>query len=233
VTDFSISYGTVSLMSVIGVQQKSLKGKSMTVGVDVVIPARNEALTVGGIVKSFLGSANCGKIIVIDDGSVDHTKHAALACGAIVIEGPKEGKGQAVKVGLEYVSTETVVFCDADLTGFTSEHAQKLLGPWPVEGVIIGVPDFTPNMPWAHRIKDSEVWGMVSGQRCVPTELVKGLDLHGYAMEVQINRAASKANLPIIMYRLRGVRGLVKPAFYDQRVKDYYRDLEWLKRNPI
>jgi glycosyltransferase involved in cell wall biosynthesis len=203
---------------------------------DVVIPARNEDMTIGGIIDSFHRARNIGKVIVVDDASIDNTWSEAVIHGAMVVKGYGVGKGQAVKIGLEFVSTETVALCDADLTGFDTNAAETLLDDFQLatdtDVMIMGVPEFTPNLPWAHNA-DPSTWAMLTGERRVPLELIKELDLHGYAMEVQINAAAQMAGLPVIRRSLTGVKGLVKPGFYEQRVKDYYRDLKWLLDNGV
>ena len=88
--------------------------------VSVVIPARNEAATVGGIVRSVLGlGARVREVVVVDDGSTDDTAAVARAAGAEVV--PSEGgpgKGQAMWKGVAETSGDVVVFCDADLEGF-------------------------------------------------------------------------------------------------------------------
>jgi glycosyltransferase involved in cell wall biosynthesis len=212
----------------------------MTSVIDVIIPARDESLTLGPIIDAFHGSKRTGKVIVVDDKSVDGTWNVAVSHGALVITGPGEGKGQAVMTGLPFVSTLDVVLCDADLTGFTIDHAKTLMDDFPLNNrpllsperyEIIGVPDFSPNLPWAHKVLDSPVWGLVSGERRLPLALLKELDLHGYAMEVQINAAVQAAGLPVIRRGLKGVKGVTKPGSYERRVREFWRDLEWLRKN--
>ena len=163
--------------------------------IDVIIPARDESLTLGAIIDAFHGSERTGKVIVVDDKSVDGTWDVAVTHNALVITGPGEGKGQAVMAGLPFVSTDDVVLCDADLMGFTVEQANMLMDDFysgEINGFdyeVIGIPDFSPNLPWAHKVLDSPIWGLVSGERRLPLALLKDLDLHGYAMEVQINAA--------------------------------------------
>src|SRR6185437_3487984 len=203
--------------------------------IDVIIPSRNEAATVGPIVEAFRAVPKVDDIIVAIDSTTDNTLEVVkkLDCGYIV--GDWDGKGQAIKAALDLAENERVVFCDADLTGFTATHAAMLTEyEYPYnENEIIGVPDFSPNLPWAHKVKDAQVWGDVSGERAIPTWLARNLDLHGYAMEVQINAAIQRHRIPFKKVRLRGVKGVIKPASYDYRVREWLRDLHWLQENRV
>ena len=90
------------------------------VAASVVIPARNEAATVGGIVEAALGLGDrVREVVVVDDGSEDTTASVAEAAGARVVPSPGgPGKGQAMWHGLAETTGDVVVFCDADLEGF-------------------------------------------------------------------------------------------------------------------
>jgi glucosyl-3-phosphoglycerate synthase len=100
--------------------------------VSVVLPARNEAETVGAIVHAIrrdLGEL-VDELVVVDDGSVDGTAEAAATEGATVVPstgGP--GKGQAMRAGLAATTGDVVVFCDADLYEFESYFITRLLEP--------------------------------------------------------------------------------------------------------
>ena len=98
--------------------------------VSVVVPARDEAGTVGEVVRGVLdaGDPRVAEVLVVDDGSTDATAAVAAAAGARVVgaeAGP--GKGQALWKGLAESVGEVVVFCDADLSPYDPKYVGLLL----------------------------------------------------------------------------------------------------------
>jgi len=82
----------------------------------VIVPAFNEAQTVGGVVAELRHHQY--DVLVIDDGSRDETSTAARTAGAAVVTMPyNTGVGGALRTGLQYAvrhNYDTVVQCDAD-----------------------------------------------------------------------------------------------------------------------
>jgi len=106
--------------------------------ISVCIPARNEAPTVGAVVRCVhrrLTAAGGGvdlvdEIVVVDDGSTDTTATEARRAGAVVVpSGGGQGKGQAMAAGVAATSGDLVVFLDADVESFADHFVTGLLGP--------------------------------------------------------------------------------------------------------
>ena len=86
--------------------------------ISIVIPARNEAQTVGGVVSAVIGLDGVAEVIVIDTASHDNTAEVAAKVGAVVIEEPRRGMGCALRTGYAAAAGPWVLKLDADLERF-------------------------------------------------------------------------------------------------------------------
>jgi glycosyltransferase involved in cell wall biosynthesis len=97
--------------------------------VDVIIPALNEAPSVGEVVCA-LPRSLVRTVLVVDNGSTDGTATRAREAGAEVVLEPRRGYGSACLAGLRSLppDTEVVVFLDADGSDDPSS-LHRLLAP--------------------------------------------------------------------------------------------------------
>ncbi|MBK0113844.1 MULTISPECIES: glycosyltransferase family 2 protein [unclassified Delftia] len=81
----------------------------------IVLPAKNEALSVGDTVRKILSEVAHAEVIVVNDGSTDHTAQLAEQAGAHVVQHPySKGNGAAIKTGARAAKGEIIIFMDAD-----------------------------------------------------------------------------------------------------------------------
>jgi glycosyltransferase involved in cell wall biosynthesis len=81
----------------------------------VVIPAYNEAIVIGDVVRALFAAGQWHQVIVVDDGSSDDTAGQARLAGATVVRHPyNKGNGAAVKSGIRTATGEHVLIMDGD-----------------------------------------------------------------------------------------------------------------------
>lgn len=97
--------------------------------VSIVIPAYNEAERIVPTLRAIRASVPCDELIVVDDGSRDHTASLAERLADQVLRhGANRGKGAALQTGWNASAGEIVVFLDADLAESAAE-AHRLIAP--------------------------------------------------------------------------------------------------------
>ena len=106
--------------------------------IDIIIPAYNEEDSVGNVVKD-IPKDLVRNIIVANNNSTDNTASRAEAAGAIVVDQPLSGYGNACLKGMEYVANQDIkpdiiVFLDGDYSDYP-EEMRELVRPIEEEDV--------------------------------------------------------------------------------------------------
>ncbi|THA23120.1 glucosyl-3-phosphoglycerate synthase [Streptomyces sp. A1277] len=151
-------------------------------GVSVVLPALNEAETVGDIVATIRRELMekiqlVDELVVIDSGSTDATAEVARRAGARVVHRdailPRlpavPGKGEVLWRSLLVTSGDILCFIDADLKDFSADFVSGIVGPLLTD----------PEVQFVKAMYDRPL-GEVAGQGGRVTELVARplLNLH-------------------------------------------------------
>lgn len=181
--------------------------------ISVVIPAYNEATRISHVVRAVAECDFISEIIVVDDGSEDHTAAVSARCErAHVLRFPtNRGKGAAVLAGSRLASGEICLLMDADLTGITPAHLRDLTTP-----IETGKADMTVGVLSGGGFWSDAGQGVspaLSGQRAMRREsLIKidGLSECRMGVEVLINQAIRAEGGQILRISLEGVHHTLK-----------------------
>lgn len=181
--------------------------------VSAIVPAYNEAERIGAVLRPLTEIRRIEQIIVVDDGSTDHTAHVAQAWGAEVVRLPENcGKATALDRGVRQAHGEVLLFLDADLVGFQARHVQTLLDVYEGEGadMVVGIfkngrlntdlsQKFAPYLS-GQRVLSKALW-----QRLCPQ--VDGME---FGVEIALQKLALKEGLRVVKVELDGVTHVMK-----------------------
>lgn len=199
--------------------------------VTAIVPARNEEERVGDTIRALLSSARVDRVVVVDDGSRDHTAAVAEAAGARVLRLARHlGKGGAVEAGLSEAETPYIAFVDADLgesAALLSQLAEPVvegradvaIADMPLPGGPRGFGIATRLARWAvSRYGNLAIDNPLCGQRVMTREAAESLRplAAGFALEARAT----------IMHGRRGHRVVVVPV--DMTHRRTGRDLQGL-----
>jgi glycosyltransferase involved in cell wall biosynthesis len=154
--------------------------------VTVIIPAHNEAQTVGDLISKIKDFYPEFEIIVVNDGSTDDTGAIAKKAGALVYSHPYSiGNGAAVKSGIRIASGEILVFMDGD-GQHDPEDIGKMLKYFPDYDLVVGSRSKGHQASWrralgnwvfnrlASYVTKFPIEDLTSGFRAVKSDLVYG-----------------------------------------------------------
>ncbi len=155
--------------------------------VSVIIPAYNEAQSIGAVVAAVRAVGPEFQILVIDDGSADDTAEAARAAGAQVHRHPYNiGNGAAVKTGIRNASGDVLVFMDGDGQHDPAD-IPSLLAPLPAYDLVVGARTFKDQASLSRALGNAfynrfagyvakfPIQDLTSGFRAVKAPVARGL----------------------------------------------------------
>ena len=83
--------------------------------ISFIIPAYNEARTIGEVLERIDALGLDRQMVVVDDGSDRRHRRDRRAAGGVVIRQPNRGKGAAIRAAIPHVDGEIAVIQDADM----------------------------------------------------------------------------------------------------------------------
>jgi len=210
--------------------------------VAAIIPAYNEEATIGGVVEVVRQCDLVSEILVVSDGSEDHTAERARAAGARVLQHEtNQGKAGAMKTGMDATQASVLLFLDADLIGLSPAHVRVLLEP-----VLNDEADMSVGIFGDGRVATDlaqMVAPYLSGQRALRREILEELyreaphaDLARFGIEVALTRHVRDKGYRVVevpleemSHRMKEEKmGLVKGVA--ARLKMYYEILKYAQK---
>jgi dolichol-phosphate mannosyltransferase len=130
--------------------------------VTVVIPTLNEEKAIGKVIQE-IREQGFKNILVVDGYSSDQTAEIARKAGARVVYQSGNGKGMAVKTGIELAKTPWILVMDGDGT-YDPGSIEKMLEVAVERGrdEVIGYRVDQENIPALHRFGNRVVSGLIS-----------------------------------------------------------------------
>jgi glycosyltransferase involved in cell wall biosynthesis len=191
--------------------------------VTLIIPAYNEAKTVGEVVRTAAQSGIFAQIIVIDDGSSDGTGDAVKVAKAalpadsicsieLLVHEHNQGKAMGMLHGLDAARGDIVMFLDADLIGLRAGHMQQLLAP------LLDTTGYTASLGVfvggrAATTMAQKIAPFISGQRaCFKKDLAQftGWEKVGFGIETALNRYLQERDIKVRVVELEGMTHRMK-----------------------
>jgi glycosyltransferase involved in cell wall biosynthesis len=174
--------------------------------ISCIIPAYNEELRIGTILRVVYSHPLIDEIIVIDDGSKDRTKNVVKKFDGIqlIVHKKNKGKSQTVVDGIIRSKGDIVLLLDADLIGLTSEDISNLIEPVLSRKADISI-SLRKNSPWISRKIGLD---FISGERVFLKGLVQDhlnnmQKLPHFGLEVYLNKLIikNKCRIKIIFWK--------------------------------
>ena len=204
--------------------------------VSFLIPAYDEAATIGEVLERIAALDLDAQVIVVDDGSRDATAAIAEAAGATVIRQANQGKGAAIRRAIREADGDIAVIQDADMEYDPADV------PALIEPIVRGAADVVfgsrlrggkPQRAFlfwhlvgnrflslvTNALFNTTLSDMETGYKAFRTEILRSLDLreNGFGIEPEITGKVCKRKLRI--YEL--------PISYYGRTHDEGKKITW------
>jgi glycosyltransferase involved in cell wall biosynthesis len=189
------------------------------VKVSFLIPAYNEAETIGEVLDRVAALPFEKKVIVVDDGSTDGTAGLvrARAAGEVeLIEQPNRGKGAALRAAIPHIEGDIAVIQDADME-YDPTEVPDLIEPIErgVADVVYGsrLSGGRPQRAYLFwhlvgnrflslltgALYNTTLTDMETGYKAFRADVLRSLDLHedGFAIEPEITANVCRRHLRI------------------------------------
>ena len=212
----------------------------MDANLAVIVPAFNEAPTLGQVIRRVLLQPCVQQLVVVDDGSTDATFEVAEG----FVGDPRvslhrhpsnRGKGAAIRTAVDAVTAPLVIIQDADLEYDPLEY-QIMISPL-LQGradVVYGVRGFAGQSAYSYWfvlgnrllttatnvLFNCYIQDMETGFKAMRTELMRRLSLHGDRFDIEPEITARILRLG---YRIHEV-----PITYYARSREEGKKLTWV-----
>jgi len=211
--------------------------------VSIIIPVFNEVKTVEKILNKVkeVKIPVDREIIVCDDGSFDGTREILENLRSdnsikIHISEINEGKGSAIRNGLNYVTGDIIIIQDADLEYDPNDYSVLLKPILNNEAKVVYGSRFIKQNKWGSSLRKSanvvlslltsilygqKITDMETCYKAIKSDLLKNIDLrsNGFEIEPEITAKILKAGIKIIevpiSYNSRGVKQGKKIRYRD------------------
>lgn len=178
-----------------------------------IVPAYNEQATLAAVLDPLLKHPRLDRVVVVSDGSVDHTAEIARQQGVeTLVLARNRGKAEALACGVAHTTAPILLFLDGDILGLRHEQIDQLIEP-----VIRGDAGMTVGLRGRGWLIDHAVahFGpLLSGIRCLRREVFESLPqpLHGFGIETALNWACRQRGLPLKTCVLKGLKHRIKES---------------------
>jgi glycosyltransferase involved in cell wall biosynthesis len=204
--------------------------------ISFIVPAYNEAATIGEVLERVASLGFDAQVIVIDDGSTDGTAEIAERHGAQLIRQGHRGKGAAIRNAIPHLDGDIAVIQDADME-YDPVDVPTLIEPIQrgVADVVFGsrLSGGRPQRAYLfwHRVGNrflslltgvlfnTTLSDMETGYKAFRTDVLRSLNLKqdGFGIEPEITAKISKRHLRVFEV----------PVAYYGRTYDEGKKITW------